>query len=70
MIPLFLRDDQRFIWGVDIKFDAIKLRAYYEGLPTEIKNSGSLSYARLPPKKGDFLVAKIFDELRPGWREW
>jgi hypothetical protein len=70
IMPLFLRNDQRFIWGADIKSEASKLRAYYEGLPTEIKNSGTLSYARLPPKEGDFLVAKIFDELRPGWREW
>jgi hypothetical protein len=70
IIPLFLREDQRFVWGADIKSDASKLRAHYEGLPTEIKNSGTLSYAHLPPKEGDFLVARIFDELRPGWREW
>ena len=70
MIPLFLRDNQRFVWGTDIKSDAVKLRTYYESLPAEVKNSGSLRYASLPPKNGDFLVAKIFDELRLGWREW
>ena len=69
-IPLFLKPYQRFCWGPDIKADATKLRAYYEALPADIRRTGSMSYARLPPKEGDFLVSRIFDELRPGWRDW
>jgi hypothetical protein len=70
LTPLFLRPDQRFVWGPDIKIDAAKLTAYYEALPNDIKNSGAATYAHLPPRDGDFLIAKIFDELRPGWRDW
>jgi hypothetical protein len=70
MVPYFLRPDQRFIWGRDLKADAAKLVEHYEALPADIRRTGSLNYARLPPEEGDFLTAKIFDELRPGWREW
>jgi hypothetical protein len=69
-VPLFLRPDQRFYWGPTLKADAAKLRAHYESLPDEIRRTGSMNYARLPPKDDRFLVAEIFDELRPGWREW
>jgi len=68
-VPLFLRSNQRFFWGPDIKADAAKLRVYYETLPEETRRTGSMTYARLPPKEGSFLVSEIFDELRPGWRE-
>jgi hypothetical protein len=70
VVPYFLRPDQRFVWGQDLKADAAKLTAYYEALPENIRQTGSLNYARLPPKEGDFLTAKIFDELRAGWRGW
>ena len=69
-VPLFLRPDQRFYWGPDIKADAAKLRIYYEALPEETRRRGSMSYARLPPTDSDFLVSTIFDELRPDWRDW
>src|SRR6266571_1630868 len=50
VVPLFLRPDQRYCWGPDLKADAAKLRAYYENLPDEIRRRGSMTYARLPPK--------------------
>jgi hypothetical protein len=68
VVSYFLRPDQRFVWGPDLKADAAKLTAHYEALPEDIRRTGSLNYARLPPKDGDFLTARIFDELRPGWR--
>jgi hypothetical protein len=58
------------VWGRDIKVEAAKLSGYYEALPEEVRRAGSSTYARLPPKEGDFLIARIFDELRPGWRDW
>jgi len=70
VVPLFLRPDQRYCWGPDLKADAAKLRAYYENLPDEIRRRGSMTYARLPPKDDAFMVASLFDELRPGWRDW
>jgi hypothetical protein len=69
-VPLFLRENQRFYWGPYLKADAGKLRTHYEALPDDVRRTGSMNYARLPPKNGEFLIAKIFDELRPGWRDW
>jgi hypothetical protein len=70
IVPYFLRPDQRFVWGGDLKADAAKLTAHYQALPENIRQTGSFNYARLPPKDGDFLTAKIFDDLRSGWRDW
>ena len=69
LVPLFLRPYQRFCWGPDLKAGATALAAYYEGIPDEVRRTGSMNYARLPPKDGDFFIAKIFDDLRPGWRD-
>ena len=35
--PLFLRKDQTFIWGLDLKADLQKIDQYYESLPLEEK---------------------------------
>lgn len=28
-----------------------------------------MNYARFPPQEGDFLTAKIYDQIYPQWRE-
>lgn len=66
--PLFLRDDQMFVWGLDLKSDLKKLNAHYKNLPRETRERGVICFAPEPPKDGDFLVTSIWDRMCPYWR--
>lgn len=67
--PLFLRDDQEFIWGEDLKKDLRKLNAHYLQIPDSTRNKGIMSFAPHPPKQFDFLITRIWDRHLPKWRE-
>jgi hypothetical protein len=68
--PLFLTENQIFIWGQELKADLAKLDAYYSGFPEEIKRRGVMSFAHFPPTDGNFLVARLWDKLMSArWRE-
>lgn len=69
--PVFLRPDQNFIWGDDLKSDLAKLVERYSKLSEEEKEQGIMWFARRPPiDDADCLVAKCWDRhLRKGWRE-
>jgi hypothetical protein len=68
--PLFMRENQEFIWGEDLKADLAKLDAYYSGLPPEVKKLGTMRFASRPPLEGEFLTTKLWDRfLAPIWRE-
>jgi len=69
-VPLFLREDQRFVRGVDLKADLAKLDAHYSALPEEILRQGVMRFAPYPPTEGEFLTSAIWDQLMsPTWRE-
>lgn len=57
---LFLRDDQSFIWGPDLKKDLVKINKYYSGFPNGIKEMGINSFAAYPPNSDEFLVTKLW----------
>jgi hypothetical protein len=38
--PLFLRNDQEFLWAPDLKADLSRLDAHYAALPEEVKAQG------------------------------
>ena len=67
--PLFMRDNQAFVWGNDLKRDLHALNDYYGRFDEETKQKGVMSFAGVPPKDGDFLVSRLWDRFRPGWRE-
>lgn len=67
--PLFLRADQEFVWGPDLKRDLANLNKHYSQLPDSTKERGVLSFAGVPPKEGDFLVAQLWDRHFPKWRQ-
>ncbi len=67
--PLFMREDQQFIWGEDLKNDLISLNKHYCNLPDEVKAKGMSFFARKPPKEPQFLVAEIWDRHFPDWRD-
>jgi len=68
--PLFLRENQTFVLGSDLKKDLEKLNSHYATLPDEIKNRGVVSFATYPPHNDSFLTTKLWDKhMRSGWRE-
>ena len=60
---LFLRADQEFVWGTDLKADLKRLNARYDALPAEEREKGVMRIARHPPVDGEFLTTTL-------WRKW
>jgi hypothetical protein len=56
----FLRENQSFVWGPDLKADLQKLCQHYRHLPQEELEKGLLSFARFPPQGIDSLVYDIW----------
>jgi hypothetical protein len=69
VVPLFLREDQSFVKGPDLKADLRKIDAHYSALPDTVKAEGLNHFAKDPPTEGDFLVSRLYDRHRPGWRK-
>jgi len=67
--PLFLRKNQLFIWGEDLKADLRRINQYYDKIPEADKQKGIYSIAVCPPTDEDFLVARIWDHFLPNWRK-
>jgi hypothetical protein len=66
--PLFLRADQAFVWGEDLKADLKRLNDYYAQFPEGERERGITKLAPRPPENDDGLVARLWDHhLRP-WR--
>lgn len=64
---LFLRSDQEFVWGLDLKSDLKRLNDHYLALPSTERERGVMRFADHPPAVGDFLVAKLWERhLRSG----
>jgi hypothetical protein len=58
--PLFLRPDQSFVHGDDLKSDLKKLDLHYEALPEEQKKAGVYSFAAYPPDDDSYLVTQLW----------
>jgi hypothetical protein len=69
-VPLFLRSDQTFVPGAELKADLGALDRHYSGQPEELKARGLYELAPWPPADGTFLVCRLWDKhMRPDWRE-
>jgi len=69
VVPLFLRDDQSFIVGDELKADLRKLDSHYAELPDDVKVSGFYNFAPDPPEDPSFLVTQLWDKHLPRWRQ-
>jgi hypothetical protein len=68
--PLFLRDDQMFLWAPELKEDLRRLDAHFATLPEAVKAQGIKVLAPCPPLDGDYLTTNLWDRfLLPIWRE-
>ena len=66
--PLFLRSNQDFVWGEDLKADLKQLNDHYLKLPESEKEKGIMRFASNPPETGDYLVGKLWDRHLRSWR--
>ena len=66
--PLFLRENQAFVWGPDLKEDLTKINKYYEKYPESEKEKGLFNIASTPPKDEEFLISHLCDRFCPNWR--
>lgn len=66
--PLFLRNDQEFVWGAELKGGLRELNEFYAGLPEQTRDLGIMTFAACPPGEGDFFVARLWDRHVPAWR--
>jgi hypothetical protein len=65
--PLFLRPDQQYIRGADLKAALAETNAHFAGLPEETKEQGIMAFADVPPEG---LVSQVWDRhCRPDWRK-
>lgn len=62
--PFFLRDNQRFIWGEDLKRDLRRLDEHFSAFPEEEKSQGLFRFATKPPADGEFLTAQLWAMFR------
>ena len=60
---LFLRSDQEFVWGSDLKDDLKQLNTYYLALPNEERDQGVLRISSHPPVEGEFLTTALWRKL-------
>lgn len=65
---LFLKGNQRFVWGPDLKSDLSKINTHFMALPEEVKDKGIISVASKPPVEGEYLTAELWDMMNPNWR--
>lgn len=66
--PYFLREDQKFIWGEDMKKSLGELNDHYSKFPDEEKKKGIMHFANRPPKEINGFVSSLWDCYCPDWR--
>ena len=67
--PLFLRKEQEFVWGEELKGGLTELNQFYEAFRDEIEKKGVMGFAVYPPEDRDFFVTQLWDRHCWKWRE-
>lgn len=66
---LFLREDQEFVWGLDLKNALGEINQHFSNFPDSEKEKGLAGFARTPPDGVGELVTQLWDNHLPRWRE-
>ena len=70
LAPFFMRPNQTFVSGIELKADLQALDRHYDALSDEEKDRGIMSFAFYPPDDSTFLLTRLWDQyMNPGWRE-
>ena len=65
--PYFLRADQEFVWGQDLKADLGRINTHFAAFPESEKDRGIMAFAHAPPRIEGSLVRRLRATfLRPG----
>ena len=67
--PLFLRDDQEFVWGQDLKKSLSKINEHYLQLPESEKEKGVMSFASDLPQIEDSFIENLWTRLLPKYQK-
>ena len=67
--PLFLRQDQSFVSGIELKADLERVDQHFSSLPEEVKKTGVIRFAGDPPTGSSFKVTQFWNKYVPRWRE-
>ena len=65
-VPLFLRDDQVFIPGADLRADLKRLDEHFSAQPQDELDRGTMYFD--PPFDGDYLTTALLRRFLSGWR--
>lgn len=69
VVPLFLRYDQSFVKGPELKADLKKIDEYFDKLPDDLKAKGVYKFATHPPEEVCPFLMQLWDKHLPSWRE-
>lgn len=64
----FLRADQDFVWGQDLKAELGRLNKHFSELPSLVQESGIMKFARSPVGDDSALMLRLWDKHVPNWR--
>jgi hypothetical protein len=68
--PLFLRANQTYLRGEELKVALREIDEHYDALPEQIKQLGVMAIASYPPSDMDNVVTQQWDKhMHPDWRE-
>jgi hypothetical protein len=70
VVPLFLRPDQSFVEGPDLKADLKRIDEYYTQLPKEQTDRGVYKFATSPPDGICRKVKELWDNHRTRGTQW
>ena len=67
--PLFLRRDQQFVWGGELKQALERVDFHYSTLSDKEQEKGLFAIAPRPPLECETIISQLWDRFCPGWRE-
>lgn len=64
----YLRQDQDFVWGLDLKQELARINKQYSGLSEVEKERGVITFARQPRFAEGSIMAGLYDRHMADWR--
>jgi len=66
---LFIRSDQVFVWGPELKSGLNEINNHYLKMPDSERDKGVYSFASDPPEIGNGIVRRLWAQLLPKWNK-